>query len=231
MNGKRILISGASRGLGLCLTKKLLAEGNEVHAIVRTKTEEVTRLSEMYGTYHFYMGDVSRNERLKPALEEINNKVNRFDYIFNVAAIFWEKDRKGLMDLNIDEMGEMVQINAFGALRILKGLSEKIDGETKIINVSSESGCLTNCEDVGLYSYDISKAALNMATKIYDNEHGKKRNIIAVDPGWMRTDMGGASADLDPDFSAQKLIELAENIDSLEEGKLFFKYDGRALPW
>ena len=47
----------------------------------------------------------------------------------------------------------------------------------------------------------------------------------------MRTDMGGAQADLDPMFSAGEIIRLTEHMDELEEGALFFKYDGRKLPW
>ena len=70
-----------------------------------------------------------------------------------------------------------------------------------------------------------------MATRQYVREHGDRRNIITVCPGWMRTDMGGAQADLDPMFSAGEIIRLAEHMDELEEGALFFKYDGRKLPW
>lgn len=231
MKDKSILISGAGRGLGMCMAKRLLSLGNEVHVIVRKHTDAIDELCGKYRSYHVHIGDVSRDEKVAEALREVSEQTKRLDYVFNVAGIYWPKDRKGLSDLDIDEMAEMMHVNAFGPLRVLKGLDGRIDAETKIVNISSESGSIGNCEDKGMYSYDMSKAALNMATKIYSNEKGGKRRIITVCPGWMRTDMGGTGADLEPDFCAEKIINLAENMDSLPEEELFFKYDGRVLPW
>ena len=213
------------------MAKQLLDMGNEVHVIVRRYTDAVEELCGKYSGYHVHIGDVSRDGKIDSALREISEQTERFDYIFNVAGIYWPKDRKGLDDLDIDETAEMMHVNAFGALRVLKGLDSRIDGDTRIVNISSESGSIGNCEDKGMYSYDMSKAALNMATKIYSNEKCEKRRIITVCPGWMRTDMGGAEADLEPDYCAEKIIDLAENMDRLPEGELFFKYNGRVLPW
>lgn len=226
-----ILVSGASRGLGYCIASRHLEAGDRVHLIVRKRTEAVEALVSKYPLCRVHIGDVSSDALIKDAIAELSQEVEEFSIIYNVAGIFWEKDRKGLKDLDIDEMVDMMNINAFGALRILKGLRDQIGEHTRIVNVSSESGSLGNCEEKGMYSYCMSKAALNMGTRVYDNEHGHSRHIITVCPGWMRTDMGGAAADLDPDVSAEAIIKLAVNMDQLPEGELFFKYDGRVLPW
>lgn len=226
-----VLISGAGRGLGLCLTEIYLERGSEVHVIVRTLTDKIKSLQKKYENYYVHIGDVSEEALLSRAAGEILEQVDRLDYLYHTAGIFWENDRKGLLEQNIDEMAEMMNVNACGALRVLKSLDSLINSETRIIVVSSESGSLTNCQDKGQYSYNMSKAALNMGIRIYHNEHGNQGNIILVDPGWMRTDMGGQNAHLDPRFSAEQIILLAEGMDKRDKESLFYKYDGRALPW
>lgn len=77
----------------------------------------------------------------------------------------------------------------------------------------------------------MSKAALNLATVVYCKEKERGRNAIVVDPGWMRTDMGGPNAAVDPEDSARGIIALAEGMDALNPECMFFKYDGRELQW
>jgi NAD(P)-dependent dehydrogenase (short-subunit alcohol dehydrogenase family) len=227
-----ILVSGAGRGLGFCIAKRHLLNGDIVHVIIRKFTEPVTKLTALYpGQYFPHLGDVSKTALLEPALKEIRCQTVCFDIIYNVAAIFWEKDRCGLQDLDIDNIPDMISVNTCGTLRVLKGLHNQIMEHTRIINVSSESGSIQNCMEKEKYSYNISKAALNMATKLYYNENEGKRKIISVCPGWMRTEMGGEIADLDPNFSAEKIIYLAKHMNELDPDTLFFKYDGRKLPW
>lgn len=228
---KNIVISGASKGIGFCIAQQHTQKGDNVHIIARTLTDQVKKLAEENANCTLHQGDVSSTEKLALALAEIAAALPHIDILYNVAAIFFEEDRKGLAELDIDRIPEMVNTNACGALRVLKGLAGSIDEDTTILNVSSEAACIGTTEEVALYSYTMSKAALNIATKVYHNEHGKKRNAIVACPGWVRTEMGGPAADLAPEFSAEKLIELAENLDEMEPDHLFFKYDGRALPW
>lgn len=228
---RNIVVSGASRGIGLCIAQQHTAKGDTVHIIARTLTPQVRELAEQHPNCVLHQGDVSDTGKLTPALQEIIAAIPHIDILYNVAAIFFEEDRKGLADLDIDRIPEMVNTNACGALRVLKGLAPIIDEHTTILNISSEAACIGTTEEVALYSYTMSKAALNIATKVYHNEHGKKRNAVVVCPGWVRTDMGGPAADLAPEYSAEKLVELAENLDKQDPDSLFFKYDGRALPW
>ncbi len=229
---KTVVVSGASRGLGFCLSRQHLEKGDQVHLIVRGKNEAVAQLMNNFPQdCCVHIGDVSSVAALKPALQEICAGTKHIDILYNVAAIFWPEDRKGICTADIDRMPEMFNVNACGALRVLQGLDARIDSNTHIVNITSESGCCTSTLERNLYAYSMSKAALNLATVIYAREKDWGRNAIVVDPGWMRTDMGGPDANVDPDLSARKIIDLAENMDRLESGHIFFKYTGKALPW
>ncbi len=126
---------------------------------------------------------------------------------------------------------EIYNINALGPLRVLQQLDPVIDGKTRIVNVSSQSGSCEDTDEVTKYAYSMSKAALNFASKLYYREKQRGRNIIVVWPGWMRTDMGGAEADLDPDESAEGIIRLAEDMENLDPDWMFFKYNGSKIHW
>jgi NAD(P)-dependent dehydrogenase (short-subunit alcohol dehydrogenase family) len=235
MAGQTIIVSGASRGLGWCLVERHAEKGDTVHMIVRNGNDKTERLTAQNPNCFIHKGDVSSNKTLVPALQSIRKQVKKLDILYNVAAIFWQEDRKGFADLDLDKVPEMFGTNTCGQLRVIQGLAELITQDTRIVNLSSESGSMQNTEERGLYAYSMSKAALNLATKVYWREKEGKCSIIVVDPGWMRTDMGGPAAHLDPYFSADAIIELTAHWEKLAEplskGNLFFKYDGRVLPW
>ncbi|MDR2631608.1 MAG: SDR family NAD(P)-dependent oxidoreductase [Spirochaetaceae bacterium] len=235
MAQKTIVISGASRGLGFCLAERLLQQDNIVHMIVRNKNEKTVNLSAHNPNCFIHIGDISSYKTLNPAIQTLKEKIKKIDVLYNVAAIFWPEDRKGILETNLDRAPEMFATNTCGPLRIIQKLADIITPETRIINISSESGSMENTLEKNLYAYSMSKAALNLATKIYWREKEGNCNIIVVDPGWMRTDMGGPTAHLDPYFSADSIIDLVDHWEKLEKhlakGNLFFKYDGRLLPW
>lgn len=226
-----VVISGASRGLGFCLARLHAEKGDHVHMIIRKENDQVRDLLRKHTNCVIHIGDVSRTAAVATALQEICAAIEHIDILYNVAAIFREADRKGIRDTDIDSMHEMFDINACGALRVLQGLDSRIDTATHIINVSSESGSCTSTLETGLYAYSMAKAALNLATVVYAKEMNRGRNIIAVDPGWMRTDMGGPKAQVDPNESAQCIMKLAEKMDQLNPECMFFKYTGRELAW
>ena len=101
----------------------------------------------------------------------------------------------------------------------------------KIINISSESGSISTCQREKEFDYCMSKAALNMGTKLLAN-YLKKDNIlvVSVHPGWMRTDMGGQNAHLDPYETACKLVDLLENINDVNSPN-FIDNEGNLYPW
>lgn len=227
-----VVVSGASRGLGACIAQKHLAKQDIVHLIVRKNNGKVLEMQERYPqAVRIHYGDIASVMNIKTACEEICKEVGHIDFLYNVAAIFNEADKCGLNELNFDIAPALYNVNALGPLRVLQQLDVVIDEKTRIINVSSQSGSCAETDEIGKYAYSMSKAALNFATKLYYREKQRGRNIIAVCPGWMRTDMGSPEADLDPNESADGIIKLAEGMDKLDPEWMFFKYDGRKINW
>ncbi|MGC9778359.1 MAG: SDR family NAD(P)-dependent oxidoreductase [Candidatus Heimdallarchaeota archaeon] len=101
----------------------------------------------------------------------------------------------------------------------------------KIINMSSQNGSITQRTQGGKYSYCTSKAALNMITKILSNDLREKEiTVLAIQPGWIQTDMGGLNAPLKPERSISKIIELVESKKIADTGK-FLTQEDNVLPW
>jgi NAD(P)-dependent dehydrogenase (short-subunit alcohol dehydrogenase family) len=100
-----------------------------------------------------------------------------------------------------------------------------------IINVSSEAGSIADCWRESEFAYSMSKAALNMQSKILQN-YLKPRGfkVLAVHPGWMQTDMGGADADIPADEAAEGIFRLAEKNWNPDD-EIYMDYRGQPLPW
>ena len=106
------------------------------------------------------------------------------------------------------------------------------NGRGLIANISSESGSIGEARREKEFDYGMSKAALNMATKLLDNYLNTRGiRVIAVHPGWMRTDMGGQDAELDPFETAVRLAELFERFDRRDRSLIFMDNEGRRFPW
>ena len=97
--------------------------------------------------------------------------------------------------------------------------------------VSSQMGSIANNTDGGLYVYRSSKAALNAVVKSLAIDL-KPRGItaVALHPGWVRTDMGGAGADIAPSTSIAGMIKVLGALKRADSGKLI-DYRGKTLPW
>lgn len=232
---KHILVTGASRGLGLFLTQKYLEDGNVVYAGVRYITSpniEALKKSYVESLIPVVL-DVADTNSANEAAKTIEGYTDKLDVVINNAAIHSPTSFEVIERADIDECVTTYNINSVGPLRVVKACLHLIrnSDQGKIINISSESGSIGACERVKEFDYNMSKAALNMATKLLSN-YLKDDNIIAlaVHPGWMRTDMGGANAHLDPYETACKLVELFESINSTDN-PVFIDNDGNEYPW
>jgi NAD(P)-dependent dehydrogenase (short-subunit alcohol dehydrogenase family) len=101
----------------------------------------------------------------------------------------------------------------------------------RIVNISSGSGSLTRRTEGGEYSYAASKAALNMVTRVLaGNMRGEGITAVMISPGWVKTDMGGPNARLEPAESARGLLSVIDGLTPADSGR-FLSYDGSELPW
>jgi len=232
---KRILITGASRGLGLCFAEKYLESGDLVFAGVRElDTVSIRGLKEKYpDRYIPVVLEVSDTTSVRNAAAMVAEYTEYLDLLINNAAIHSSTSFDKLEDTDLDECLFVYDVNSIGPLRVVKEflpLLRKGDA-TKIINISSESGSISCCRREKEFDYCMSKAALNMGTKLLSNYLKRdKIAVLSVHPGWMRTDMGGKHADLDPYETAGNLIALFDEINN-EEYKEFIDNKGDVYPW
>lgn len=233
---KTVVITGASRGLGLCLTRKYLEEGYTVFAGVRDLNGTfIVKLKEEYkNTFIPVIMEVANSDSVNKAAVMVSQYTDHIDILINNAAIHNETSFNILEEADIDDCLPVYNVNSLGPLRVVKAflpLLRKSQG-AKIINISSESGSIEACQREKEFDYCMSKAALNMATKLLSNYLRKDHMmVLSVHPGWMRTDMGGQNAHFDPQKIACQLVELFEKKDIHPETPLFIDYEGKAYPW
>jgi NAD(P)-dependent dehydrogenase (short-subunit alcohol dehydrogenase family) len=96
--------------------------------------------------------------------------------------------------------------------------------------MSSRLGSISESSGMTL-PYATSKAALNMLVKgLAATLAARNIIVVALSPGWVRTDMGGESAPLSADASVHGLRKVLAGLKPADSGK-FFSYDGSAIPW
>ncbi len=229
-----ILITGANRGLGLALTEKLLADGQSIHAINRQVSRDLLELKKKYpGSLQLYSGDVSDESSIRQALEAIASRTGSLDIILNNAGVNLERSGPLLEQVDFSIYLPTYQVNAIGPLMVAKYALPLLRLGTKklIVNFSSEAGSIGASWRTSDYSYCMSKAALNMASRIMQNalkEDGIK--VLALNPGWFSSDMGGANAPITPSDAAEQIVKLVINTFGLD-GPIFIAPNGDALEW
>ena len=128
--------------------------------------------------------------------------------------------------MNVNVVGPLLMAKHFAGL--LKNSSHP-----RLVNISGRLASVLMLEDKtwGSYSYNASKAAMNVTTRMMAHEFKADGIcVVAVHPGWMQTDMGGASADLEPSESAQSVLGLISNLTLADTNK-FLAYNGEEHPW
>lgn len=230
-----VVITGAERGLGLCLVKDFLAAGAAVVAGKRSGDRNLRALGERGGKLTIVQMDISDPASVRAAADWVGSRFGAVDLLINNAAVF--PPLKGVpleaRDLGDGQLERTMQVNAFGPLRVTQRflpLLDKGTGKT-ILDISSEAGSVGNAWRTCELEYCMSKAALNMQTRLLANALGPRGyRVLAVHPGWMRTEMGGAEADIAPEEAARGIFRIATVPASAASGT-FVDYTGKPLAW
>jgi NAD(P)-dependent dehydrogenase (short-subunit alcohol dehydrogenase family) len=99
----------------------------------------------------------------------------------------------------------------------------------KFVFITSGMGSIGEVSSSGAWLYRVSKAALNMAVKSASLDY-PKTTFIAMNPGWVQTDMGGANASITVEESVAGMCKTLDSVDAKHSGS-FYSYNGRQLPW
>ncbi len=128
---------------------------------------------------------------------------------------------------------EVLRVNTMSPLKVSAVFAGNVarSGLKKIVTITSQMGSIADNWSGGSYIYRSSKAALNAAMKSLAHDLAAKKIAVAVlHPGWVRTDMGGSGATIDPFESVAGLRQVIEDLNFENSGR-FLAYDGREIPW
>lgn len=229
-----ILITGAGRGLGPCLVHCYLEAGFTVFAGTRQPSPNLVEQRKGSPERLFEISlDVTSGQSLKTAVTEVGAIVTSLDVLVNNAAILPEAGRGALADLAIDVGLQVYDVNALGPLRVTQAFLPLLEKSQRrlIVNISSEAGSIGNCWRKDEFLYCMSKAALNMQTMILKNLLSPRGfELLAIHPGWLRTDMGGPNADLDPREAAEGIFLLTTQ-PRQSRSETYIDHRGKPMQW
>ncbi|KAI0628066.1 C-factor [Trametes polyzona] len=229
------LITGTSRGIGLELTKQLVADSSNIVIAACRNPDKADALHALKngakGALHVIRLDVADEQSIKAsraAVEQILGDKG-LDYLYNNAAINEGFDTAFTLDAATAV--RTFQANVVGPALIAQTFLPLLEKGTRkvIVNMSSGLASIGIGGGPKCATYSISKTALNMLTYKQKVERPDIISVV-VDPGWVKTDMGGEGAMLEPEFSVSNILKVVTSLTAKDSGK-FFKYNGEELPW
>ena len=232
---QRALVTGANRGLGLEFTRQLLARGSRVVATCR-RPGKATALNALAGEYpgrlHVLPLDVAEpksHAELARELPLVLGDDGRLDLLLNNAGVLHSGERFGR--LGAGNLEHSFRTNAMGPLLLTQALAPLLADGARVVNLSSRLGSIASTGRFGTPSYNISKAALNMATVLLAHALADRGIVVAAfSPGWVRTEMGGDSAEVAPEDAVAGILRQVDALDDADSGR-FMGTDGDAIPW
>jgi NAD(P)-dependent dehydrogenase (short-subunit alcohol dehydrogenase family) len=226
------LVTGANRGLGLEMTRQLLARGDRVVAACRHpgKALPLTRLAgEHPGKLHVMPLDLTDVRSIEELARQVGTLDLDVELLINNAGVLVEGERFGSIDAK--SLRDSFAANAEGPFLLTQALNAHIADGARIVNLSSTLGSIARTDSLYSPSYAISKAALNMATRLLSIALRERGIIVvALSPGWVRTDMGGAGAPTIPEQAVASMLRIVDHLQKSDDGR-FLSQNGETIPW
>ncbi len=223
---KTVLITGVSKGIGQALMEKFLKEGFDVIGTIYGGIVPGAR--ERLSLFDL---DVSAPQSIASCAEKILSTGKKIDILINNAGVLIDEEETAVV---VDKLRRTLEVNLIGLIDFTERLIPAVATGGHLINISSTAGSLELTGTAESHfpnhypCYKISKTALNMYTRTLAFRLKKDDiTVSSVNPGWVKTDMGGDEADLTPDEAADGIYSIA--VSKPETGGFWFK-DER-LPW
>lgn len=215
------LVTGTNKGIGLQICTQLQERGDDVIAVCRTPSPELTNL----GVRIIEDIDVSDAESIDKLKSELEG--HKLDVLINNAGIL-KGDRFGHLDYEV--MLEQFRVNALGPLRVTEALVDNLNDGSKVAIVSSRVGSIEDNGSGGNYGYRASKTAVNQIGMNLKHELAPRGIAVALlHPGLVATDLTGGRGISAAD-SARGIIERIDALDMENSGR-FWHAEGYELPW
>lgn len=246
MDSKKVaLVTGASRGLGLEWVRQLASEGYRVWLTARNAGQANLLAEKFCNEGLDVVGevlDVSDEQDIARLALKFSTKESRLDILINNAGINSKDDpdkevfyRSFLLDkLDPEEVLRHIRINSLGPVLMVKHFKPFLKNGTdkKVISISSWIGSIAQKNTGGHYSYSTSKSALNMLNRAMAFEVIKDEIIcVTVNPGWVKTDMGGSKAEFTTEQSVKNLLKNVVYLITISDTGRFINFDGSDFDW
>ena len=227
------LITGANRGIGLEFARQYLADGWQVYAACRdpASASELRRLAQASDDNLLILAlNVTDPETVKAVAAQLDGQA--IDLLLNNAGVGGARGQT-IGNIDYKAWAKVLDVNTMGPLRVAEAFVDHVARSERklIVTLTSGMGSIADNTSGGAFAYRSSKAAVNMVMRSLAIDLAPRGiTCVVVNPGWVRTDMGGSQATLTPAESVKRLRDLIETLGPAQSGK-FFNYDGREYPW
>jgi NAD(P)-dependent dehydrogenase (short-subunit alcohol dehydrogenase family) len=217
------LIVGASRGIGAEFVRQYRSEGWQVTATARS--DEALAALRAQGATAIAL-DVASAESTSRLAWQLDGQA--FDVIVNVAGVL--KRQTGLEPPSDADFDHTMHANVLAPMRVLPQLADMLAPGAKVALISSKMGSMGARASTSSWLYRASKAAANSVLKDISIEWAGKATCVSFHPGWVRTDMGGANADITAQESVTGMRRVIAGLTPQDNGR-FLNHDGSEIPW
>lgn len=225
------LITGANRGIGLELARQSAEAGAKVIATCRNpaRAQALQQLADRSGgSVQIVTLDVADAQSVAVLKQQIGDQA--IDVLINNAGIMGA-DPQTPLDTDFDALADVMNVNLFGALRVSQTFMDNVAAAKGKVAVISSMMAQYNWSDGGKMAYCVSKTAVSRAFNMLAGSVQAKGITVAIlSPGWVKTDMGGASAPVTAETSARGLLKQI-NQWALKDSGAFRNYEGREMEW
>jgi NAD(P)-dependent dehydrogenase (short-subunit alcohol dehydrogenase family) len=224
-----VLITGANRGLGLEFARQYGADGWRVIATCRDPAH-ATALKGLDGDVHVHALDVTDHARIHALAKTLKREA--IDVLLNNAGVYGPRPAP---HGNVDyaAWGEVFRVDAMAPLTVSEGFVDHVARSDlkRMVAITSRMGSIADNDSGGSYIYRSSKAALNAVMKNLSVDlRPRGITVVVVHPGWVKTDMGGPSALIEPEESVSAMRKVIAGLTMEDTGR-FFNYDGPEISW
>ncbi|KAF2743422.1 short chain dehydrogenase/reductase SDR [Sporormia fimetaria CBS 119925] len=231
-------LTGANRGIGLEFVRQVSSDkNNTIIAGVRNLEADLSDLQKYKenGNVHIIECNVSSLDSisgLEFRVAEILSKTGaNLDFLFNIAGINATSSDTSL-SIDPDSLQNHMNVNVLGPAKIVETLQKYLARGAVVMNMTSGLASMTVATTTPkCCTYSISKAAQNMLT--LHQARDLKRNdvtVICMDPGWVKTRMGGKGAMIEAEVSISGMLDVLKGLKREDSGK-FLRFDGAQVPW
>lgn len=224
-SNKTALIIGASRGLGLGLVQRLREDGWDVVATVRDPAK-APALTTVPGVQVQTL-EMNSTEQLDALQAQLKGQV--FDLLFVNAGVMGPGDQNAER-AQLSDVGDLFMTNAVSPIRVAQRFAPQLRDDGVLVFMSSILGSIAIPDGSEICLYKASKAALNSMINSFVTLQQPQQTVLAMHPGWVKTDMGGENAEIDVLTSTRGMLEQVK-ANAGKGGLHFINYKGDSLIW